>query len=75
MTDLVNNPETLDWPALFNMRDWLEKSLRASGASVVGKGCGVGGADLDILIEGFPFNVKIAPRDGARYQLIANQVR
>ena len=50
-----------DYEALLNSRDWLEAAIVNKGAKVTGKGCGLGGADLDILIDGFRFSVSIRP--------------
>lgn len=50
-----------DAVALFNSRGWLQSALEAKGAKVVGGGCGLGQADLDIELEGFKFNVSICP--------------
>lgn len=52
----------IDFEAAFNSRDWLRQALEARGAKVVGGGAGVGGADLDIVLEGMAFNVRIAPQ-------------
>lgn len=53
--------EQMDVPAFFNMRDWLEKAVREAGADVTGKGVGMGEADLDIVLEGMKYNVRIKP--------------
>jgi hypothetical protein len=48
--------------ALLNSRNWLQRALEARGAEVTGSGCGCGQADIDIVLEGFEFNVSIRPR-------------
>lgn len=50
-----------DAPSLFNSRQWLQAALEAKGAKITGGGVGFGQADLDIVLEGFRFNVSITP--------------
>lgn len=50
------DPETL-----LNSRQWLREALEAKGAQQIGAGCGIGQADIDILLEGCRFNVSIRP--------------
>lgn len=62
-----NGPDALaedfgDPTTLLNSREWLRKALEAQGAKINGGGCGCGQADLDITLEGYKFNVSIAPR-------------
>ena len=53
-----------DWTAIYNVRTFIEKLLTANpNVKVVGAGCGGECADLDIDIEGFPFNILIRPRE------------
>ena len=56
LVDDFGDPETL-----FNSRSWLQKALEDKGAKIIGAGCGGGGADLDIVVEGCRFNVSIRP--------------
>jgi hypothetical protein len=44
-----------------NMRDWLQKACEAQGAKMTGGGVGLGGADIDIELEGCRYNVFIKP--------------
>lgn len=44
-----------------NMRDWLERAIKASGAVIHGKSFGCSSADIDFEIEGVRFNVEIRP--------------
>lgn len=46
---------------LLNMRGWLEKAVVAKGAEFEGGGVGMGEADIDILLEGHRFNIRIKP--------------
>lgn len=62
-----NAPEVLaddfgDPITLLNSRDWLTMAVEAKGARVTGGGCGMGQADIDIVLEGCKFNVCIRPR-------------
>lgn len=50
-----------DLHTMLNSRDWLQKAVEAKGAKVVGAGCGCGGADIDIVLEGCKFNLTIKP--------------
>ena len=50
-----------DWEALLNMRNWLDSAITAKGAKVLGGGCGMGAADLDIELEGVQFHLDIRP--------------
>lgn len=56
LADDFGDPETL-----LNSRDWLRKALEAKGAKISGGGIGCGQADLEIVLEGFRFNVSIRP--------------
>ena len=56
LDESFGDPETL-----LNSRAWLESALINKGATITAKGCGFGGADLSVLIEGFKFNVCIRP--------------
>ena len=51
----------MDIEAAFNIRKWLQDSVEKSGAEVVGKGVGMGVSDLDIVLEGFTYNIAIKP--------------
>lgn len=55
------DPNT-DWEALLNLREWLSKALEQAGARRTGGGVGCGGADLEIELEGFKYDVSITPR-------------
>lgn len=45
-----------------NLRDWLESALTAKGAAFKGGGTSCDGdADIDIELEGMPYNVAIKP--------------
>lgn len=57
--NLTLHPDFGDVDAMFNSRDWLERALTEAGAAICGKGVGMGGADLDVFIEGFRFNIRI----------------
>lgn len=67
----VNLPECLanvelhedfgDPTSLFNSRKWLQEACEAKGAKTIGGGCGMGQADIDIILEGCKFNVSIRP--------------
>jgi hypothetical protein len=50
-----------DGDQMLNMRNWLEQALVAHGAVFDGGGCGMGEADIDILVQGMRFNVRIKP--------------
>jgi hypothetical protein len=50
-----------DWTAFMNARAWLQRAVEAQGAKMVGGGCGFGGADIDIELEGCRFNIFIRP--------------
>lgn len=52
-----------DWEANFNARNFIEAQLTKNPRIKVG-GAGVGpdSADLDITIDGAPFNLRIKPR-------------
>ena len=60
MTEITLDP-TQDWEALYNMREWLDKAVQAKGAKVIGGGCGMGQADLQIELEGFGYRIAITP--------------
>lgn len=60
MTEMTLDP-TQDWEALLNMRNWLEEAIKAKGGKVTGGGCGMGQADLDVELEGFPYDLTIKP--------------
>ena len=52
-----------DWEACWNARQFIEKLLTANpNVKVVGAGVGAECADLDITIDGYPFNILIKPR-------------
>ena len=53
--------DEMDIDAFLNTRDWLEKALTDAGAKLEGGGIGMGRADVDISINGAPFNVNIRP--------------
>lgn len=61
-TGLVLSNDFGDAESLWNSRRWLEAALTAKGAKVTGAGMGMGQADIDILLEGYKFNVSIKPR-------------
>lgn len=46
---------------LMNSRDWLQRALESKGAKMIGGGCGMGQADIDILLDGCKFNISIRP--------------
>lgn len=50
------DPETL-----LNSRQWIREAIEARGAKVIGSGTGLGQADVDIMLEGFQYNVSIRP--------------
>lgn len=58
--------EKLDLDSLFNVRQWFQDAVEAKGAQVTGAGIGVRGtlgmADIDVLIDGYLFNLEITPR-------------
>ena len=56
LSDDFGDPETL-----FNSRDWLKGVLEARGAKVTGGSVGGGSAELDVLLEGHKFIVRIWP--------------
>lgn len=58
----VSLAQQMDVEAAFNMRGWVQKALEAKGGEIVGAGIGCGGCDLDVVVEGFKFNVWIEPR-------------
>lgn len=47
--------------ALLNSRTWLDRAMKAAGATITGGGCGCGQADTDIILQGYHFNVSIRP--------------
>ncbi len=49
----------IDWEGLSNTRQWLRSAIEQAGATVHGSGIGAGGTDMDIKIDGMPFNVTI----------------
>jgi hypothetical protein len=51
-----DNPETL-----LNSREWLTNAVQAKGAEVIGTGCGLGQADIDIILKGCKFNISLRP--------------
>lgn len=51
----------MDVAAFFNMRDWLQNAVEAKGARMIGGGLGLGQADIDIELEGMPYNISIRP--------------
>lgn len=53
--------DEMDVEAFFNARAWLESALAAKGAEITGAGIGMGQADLDVILEGHPYNVAIKP--------------
>ncbi len=55
------HPEFGDPMILLNMRHWLERAVIAQGAKVEGAGFGMGEADIDLLLEGHGFNIRIKP--------------
>jgi len=61
-TDDLTLEPSQDWQALYNMRQWLEKCVEAQGAKVTDAGCGCGGADIGIELEGFAYGITIKPR-------------
>ena len=54
--------QQMDVEAAYNMRHWVQRALEAKGAKITGGGIGCGGGDLDFEVEGYKFNVWIAPR-------------
>lgn len=52
----------IDFEGLGNARNWLRTALKKSGATITGSGYGAGGADVDIELDGMPFNIAITPR-------------
>ena len=62
---LVGDPE--NWRCMFNARQFVEATLKANPRiQVVGAGCGECYSDLDITIDGAPFNVGIRFREVPR---------
>lgn len=59
--DLVLAPEFGDYESLWNSRKWLESAVEKAGAKVTGGGCGMGGADVDITLEGMRYYLTIRP--------------
>lgn len=58
-----------DEPMVFlNMRDWLRKACEAAGAKFMGGGIGGGEADIDVLLEGHHFNIRIRPLPKSTYR-------
>jgi hypothetical protein len=55
------HPDFGDAPSLWNSRKWLQEACEAKGAKFTGGGCGMGQADIDIILEGHHFNVSIKP--------------
>lgn len=53
--------DEMDVMAFLNMRDWLTTAVEAKGAKMVGGGCGLGQADIDIELEGCRYNISIRP--------------
>ena len=72
-TNVINLPEggpdiwhedMKDPEALLNVRDFIEGLLTVHpNVEMTDAGIGVGGADLGVLIEGYPFKIQIIPRD------------
>lgn len=54
-------PDFGDPIAHLNIRKWVQVALEAKGATITGAGMGFGQADLDVEIDGAPFNVSIRP--------------
>ncbi len=53
----------VDWEGLLNVRNFLKSVLiKHPNIKFIGAGVGVDGADLDLLIEGHKFNIKIVAR-------------
>ena len=50
-----------DATSLFNIRKWLQSAVESKGAKITGAGMGCGGADLDIILEGFNYTLTIKP--------------
>lgn len=68
MSDNDNLPPTIqfgpdfdDGEQMLNMRGWLQKACESQGAKMIGGGCGMGEADIDISLEGFDYNIRIRP--------------
>lgn len=53
--------DEMDVPAFSNMREWLTKACEAAGAQWCGGGIGFGAADIQVLIDGAPFEITIRP--------------
>jgi len=58
---IVLHPEFGDGTQMLNMRDWLQRAVEGAGATMVGGGCGMGEADIDVNLEGHGFNIRIRP--------------
>jgi len=58
---LPTNFEDMDHTAFLNIRNWLEQALITHGAKRTGGGIGFGQADIDITLDGMPYNVSIKP--------------
>lgn len=61
LPELTLHPDFGDVEALFNSRAWITKAVEAQGAKVIGGGCGMGAADIDIELEGHRYNIQIKP--------------
>ena len=59
--DLALHPDFGDPVQLLNMRDWLQKACEAQRAKMIGGGCGMGEADIDVELEGHRYNIRIKP--------------
>lgn len=46
---------------MLNMREWLTIACENAGAAFTGGGIGMGEADIDIMLQGHKFNVRIRP--------------
>lgn len=52
---------------LLSIRNWLQYHLEGTGADIIGKGIGMGCADITIKMDGRVFHVSMKP-----YQSVAN---
>jgi hypothetical protein len=61
--DGIGLPSSEDMEPLYNSREWLRHAIEVAGGKVVGSGLGAGGADLEVVIDGYPFAISISPRN------------